>query len=107
MLEMFVLGSVDLGGKFGGRAVPFFEPIAGEHLVSLRERRMKGRRRERDGRLQLLPGVPSPGYVEPGSEKRGVEFADEYYEQLLDVFRDVADFWAERKIPFRCFYSFQ
>src|SRR6058998_482021 len=28
-------------------------------------------------------------------------------EQLLDVFRDAADFWAERKIPFRCFYSFQ
>ncbi len=27
--------------------------------------------------------------------------------QLLDVFRDAADFWAERKIPFRCFYSFQ
>jgi RNAse (barnase) inhibitor barstar len=23
------------------------------------------------------------------------------------VFRDAADFWAERKIPFRCFYSFQ
>ena len=27
--------------------------------------------------------------------------------QLPDVFRDAADFWAERKIPFRCFYSFQ
>ena len=27
-------------------------------------------------------------------------------EQLLDVFRDAADFWAERRIPFRCFYSF-
>ena len=28
-------------------------------------------------------------------------------EQLLDVFRDAADYWAERKVPFRCFYSFQ
>jgi hypothetical protein len=28
-------------------------------------------------------------------------------EQLLDVFRDAADCWAERRIPFRCFYSFQ
>ena len=28
-------------------------------------------------------------------------------EQLLDVFRDAADFWAERRVPFRCFYSFQ
>ena len=25
---------------------------------------------------------------------------------LLDIFRDTADYWAERKIPFRCFYSF-
>jgi RNAse (barnase) inhibitor barstar len=25
----------------------------------------------------------------------------------LDVFRDAADYWAERKVPFRCFYSFQ
>jgi len=34
-------------------------------------------------------------------------FDREAREQLLDVFRDAADFWAERKIPFRCFYSFQ
>jgi RNAse (barnase) inhibitor barstar len=34
-------------------------------------------------------------------------FDRESREQLLDVFRDAADFWAERKIPFRCFYSFQ
>ena len=26
---------------------------------------------------------------------------------LLDVFRDAAEYWAERKIAFRCFYSFQ
>ncbi len=34
-------------------------------------------------------------------------FDREAREQLLEVFRDAADFWAERKIPFRCFYSFQ
>ena len=34
------------------------------------------------------------------------KFDREAREQLLDVFRDTADFWAERRIPFRCFYSF-
>ena len=34
-------------------------------------------------------------------------FDREAREQLLDVFRDAADYWAERKIAFRCFYSFQ
>ena len=34
-------------------------------------------------------------------------FDREARESLLDVFRDAADFWAERRIPFRCFYSFQ
>jgi RNAse (barnase) inhibitor barstar len=34
-------------------------------------------------------------------------FDREMREQLLDVFRDAADYWAERRIPFRCFYSFQ
>ena len=33
-------------------------------------------------------------------------FDREAREQLLDVFRDAADFWAERRIAFRCFYSF-
>ena len=36
-----------------------------------------------------------------------VRFDREAREQLLDVFRDTADYWAERKIAFRCFYSFQ
>ena len=31
----------------------------------------------------------------------------EVREPLLDVFREAADYWAERKVPFRCFYSFQ
>ena len=34
-------------------------------------------------------------------------FDREARETLLDVFRAAADFWAERKIPFRCFYSCQ
>ena len=34
-------------------------------------------------------------------------FDREAREQLIDVFRDAADFWGERRIPFRCFYSFQ
>jgi RNAse (barnase) inhibitor barstar len=34
-------------------------------------------------------------------------FDREGREQLLDVFREAADYWGERKIPFRCFYSFQ
>ncbi len=34
-------------------------------------------------------------------------FDREAREQLLDVFRDAADYWADRRIPFRCFYSFQ
>ena len=33
-------------------------------------------------------------------------FDREAREQLLDVFRDAADFWGERRIAFRCFYSF-
>ena len=34
-------------------------------------------------------------------------FDREAREQLLDVSGDAADFWGERRIPFRCFYSFQ
>jgi RNAse (barnase) inhibitor barstar len=35
------------------------------------------------------------------------KFDKEARETLLDVFRDAADFWAEKKIPFRVFYSFE
>ena len=35
-----------------------------------------------------------------------VKFDKEAREQLLDIFRDTADYWGDRKIPFRCFYSF-
>ena len=33
-------------------------------------------------------------------------FDREAREQLLDIFRDAAEYWAERNVPFRCFYSF-
>jgi len=50
---------------------------------------------------------PQPGFVVvlehiPANAK----FDKEAREQLLDIFRDAADYWGERKIPFRCFYSF-
>jgi RNAse (barnase) inhibitor barstar len=34
------------------------------------------------------------------------KFDKEAREQLLDIFRDAADYWSDRKIAFRCFYSF-
>ncbi len=34
------------------------------------------------------------------------KFDKETREQLIDIFRDAADYWHDRKIPFRCFYSF-
>ena len=33
-------------------------------------------------------------------------FDKETREQLLDIFRDASDYWNDRKVPFRCFYSF-
>lgn len=36
-----------------------------------------------------------------------IRFDREAREQLLDVFREAADYWGDRKIQFRCFYSFQ
>jgi RNAse (barnase) inhibitor barstar len=34
------------------------------------------------------------------------KFDKEAREQLIDIFRDVSEYWHDRKIPFRCFYSF-
>ncbi|MBT8609283.1 barstar family protein [Polynucleobacter paneuropaeus] len=34
------------------------------------------------------------------------KFDKEARETLLDVFRDAVDFWSERRIPYRVFYSF-
>ncbi|NRR33010.1 barstar family protein [Oxalobacteraceae bacterium] len=35
------------------------------------------------------------------------KFDKEARETLLDVFRDASDYWAEKKVPFRVFYSFE
>jgi RNAse (barnase) inhibitor barstar len=43
--------------------------------------------------LEQLPNTP--------------KFDKEARETLLDVFRDAADFWSEKKVAFRVFYSFQ
>jgi RNAse (barnase) inhibitor barstar len=50
---------------------------------------------------------PQPGFVVVLEQlPDNARFDREAREQLLDVFRDAADFWADRRIPFRCFYSF-
>jgi hypothetical protein len=51
---------------------------------------------------------PQPGFIVvleqlPNTQK----FDKEARETLLDVFRDAAEFWAEKKVPFRVFYSFE
>jgi RNAse (barnase) inhibitor barstar len=51
---------------------------------------------------------PQPGFIVvieqlPNTPK----FDKEARETLLDVFRDSADFWADKKVAFRVFYSFQ
>ena len=50
---------------------------------------------------------PQPGFIAvlehiPANTK----FDKEAREQLLDIFRDTVDYWGDRKVPFRCFYSF-
>ncbi len=47
------------------------------------------------GFIMVLEHVPANG-----------KFDKEAREQLIDIFRDAADYWSDRKVPFRCFYSF-
>jgi RNAse (barnase) inhibitor barstar len=50
---------------------------------------------------------PQPGFVVVLEQVPAhAKFDKEAREQLLDVFRETADYWGDRKIPFRCFYSF-
>jgi RNAse (barnase) inhibitor barstar len=50
---------------------------------------------------------PQPGFIVVLEQiPANARFDKEAREQLLDIFRDAADYWADRKIPFRCFYSF-
>ena len=50
---------------------------------------------------------PQPGFIAVLEHiPANVKFDKEAREQLLDIFRDTADDWGDRKIPFRCVYSF-
>jgi len=50
---------------------------------------------------------PQPGFIVVLEQiPANVKFDKEAREQLLDIFRDTSDYWGDRKIPFRCFYSF-
>ena len=50
---------------------------------------------------------PQPGFIVVLEQiPAHAKFDKEAREQLLDIFRDAADYWADRKVPFRCFYSF-
>jgi len=50
---------------------------------------------------------PQPGFIVVLEQiPAHAKFDKEAREQLLDIFRDAADYWGDRKIPFRCFYSF-
>lgn len=50
---------------------------------------------------------PQPGFILVLDQiPTTTKFDKEAREQFLDCFRDAADYWAERKIAFRCFYSF-
>jgi len=55
----------------------------------------------------LYKSGPQPGFLVvlehiPAHAK----FDKEAREQLLDIFREASDYWADRKVAFRCFYSF-
>ena len=50
---------------------------------------------------------PQPGFIVVLEQiPAHAKFDKEAREQLLDIFRDASDYWGDRKIPFRCFYSF-
>ena len=50
---------------------------------------------------------PQPGFILVLDQiPTTTKFDKEAREQFLDCFRDAAEYWAERKIAFRCFYSF-
>lgn len=50
---------------------------------------------------------PQPGFIVVLEQiPATLKFDKEAREQLLDIFRDTADYWGDRKVPFRCFYSF-
>jgi hypothetical protein len=56
---------------------------------------------------QIFQAGPQSGFVVVLDQLPSTpRFDREARETLLDVFRDAADFWAGKKVPFRVFYSF-
>jgi RNAse (barnase) inhibitor barstar len=55
----------------------------------------------------VYKSAPQPGFVVV-LEKIPTNplFDKDARESLLDLFREASDYWGDRKIPFRCFYSF-
>jgi len=50
---------------------------------------------------------PQPGFIVVLEQiPAHAKFDKDAREQLLDIFRDASDYWGDRKVPFRCFYSF-
>ena len=50
---------------------------------------------------------PQPGFIVVLEQiPTNARFDKETREQLLDIFREAADYWNDRKVAFRCFYSF-
>lgn len=66
-----------------------------------------------DGLSDCLTDLPYKAGTQPGfvivleQLPNTLKFDKEARETLLDVFRDAADFWAEKKVAFRVFYSFE
>lgn len=55
----------------------------------------------------LYKSGPQPGFIVVIEQIPTNEFfTQDAREQLLDTFRDAADYWGDKKIAFRCFYSF-
>ena len=56
----------------------------------------------------LYKSGPQPGFIVVLEHiPANGTFDKEAREQLMDIFRDTADYWADRKVPFRCFSSFR
>ncbi|WP_241672957.1 barstar family protein [Lacisediminimonas profundi] len=56
----------------------------------------------------MFKAGPQPGFLVVIEQlPHTPKFDREARETLLDVFRDAADFWADKKVAFRVFYSFE
>lgn len=56
---------------------------------------------------QIIRAGAQPGFVVVLEQlPENPRFDREEREQLVDIFREVSEFWDDRRTPFRCFYSF-